>query len=372
MFRPLQCAAVSMVFVMTMDSAVVRAQDTKFPESINLPAIQAAYQTKLALRRHLAQLDDAGRELDAIAKAVSINRQAMLPGMTETMTENLIQSIRSLREVAKAILDKAPQFIENIDNFSTTLDAAPKTFAEAANLFRTFADEEPYRELADDYRQMASLFDRLAAKSAEGKSALNDRYNRAALLQTIAFVRSQERFLDRSEAAFYAVDSQREIDAFLAQLEGYAKRFEQFRVDIRELNAVFQTLDGQPAETPPEITESPKPLALLKTAIVRPVSARSAFPDPSTKAASLGQETPRSSPFLNRLRTNSSCPAPVPNLSDLFQGNPSRVPLASQPLSRRLPPATAAAAPSPVTQQLPGAATIATAQRGVTRTIRSR
>ena len=118
--------------------------------------------------------------------------------------KKLIESTQSLRQSPKAILDKAAQYVpDKIDTLSGTLQTAPDCFTNAAKLFRTYADAEPYAKLAESYRQVAV---RCASTILPPLSVPTvPRYDRTTTGRRFSTpwstFRHEELFLDRLEAA---------------------------------------------------------------------------------------------------------------------------------------------------------------------------
>ena len=230
------------------------------PDSLNLPAIKAARETKTKLQNDTQELNNMGKELDSITTNISMQHIVIPTGPADMVIKSLIESTRSLRESAKEIIDKAPRYIEKVDNFSATLNTAPETFTKAAQLFRCFAEQEPYKDVADDYRQVAILFENLATRTQSSQTSFRARYDRDALTETVKYIRHQERFLDRFEAALYTQGPElQELDAFLHQIENYSKNFEKLRTQIRELNTAFRGAGEQPKSPQPEKSHFPQP-----------------------------------------------------------------------------------------------------------------
>ena len=240
---------------------------TKKPEASELPEIKAARETTDRLRRQSRDLGEFGSQLDTITTRMAEYRVLISSGSLDALIKGLMQTTASLRESAKVILERGPQFIVKIDGFSSTLETAPGTFGKAAALFRSFADEEPYADVADDYRQFAILFDHLTTRTQTYNVTLVKAYNRDQLLETLKYIRHQERFLERVEAALSVQDFElREVEALIRQIETYTSKFETFRTQIRDLNATFRGVDAlttkpQPTRTPPKrpAQATPKP-----------------------------------------------------------------------------------------------------------------
>jgi chromosome segregation ATPase len=247
----------------------VHTDSEKLPEALNVPAIKEAYQTKVKLQRNVQELKQIGRDLDAIQTCVSYQRFTIPYGSTDTVINSLIESTRSLRDSAKAILEKGPQYIEKVDSFAATLEAAPATFSGAAKLFRSFAGEEAYADVAEDYRQVAVLFENLATRTEQSQTKFRELYNREALLETLQYIRHQERFLNRLEAALYAQGpGLKEIEGFLHEIENYTSKFEQLRTQIRELNSSFRNLDDEPKPAKPYERAPAAPSGVKKASTV--------------------------------------------------------------------------------------------------------
>jgi len=245
----LHCHPIVPVVVLTLAGCVhVHTDGPTPPEASSVPEIKRARETKDKLQREARELQKTGNELDAITARISEHRVLTSTGSVETLMKGLIETTASLRQSAKAILDKGPQYIEKIDSFANTLQTSPETFTKAAKLFRTFADLEAYADIADDHRQVATLFENLATRTEKWGGTLAKRYDRDQLLETLQYIRHQERFLDRMQAGLQAQDcSSAEMEALLRNIETYTKRFEQFRAQIRDINAAFRGIEAATA-----------------------------------------------------------------------------------------------------------------------------
>jgi K+/H+ antiporter YhaU regulatory subunit KhtT len=253
-------------FIITFCGCVkVETESQKLPDAINLPAIQKANITKTKLQRDVLEAKEIGNELETITTDISRQRITLQSSSTDTAIKNLIESTQRLRESAKAILEKGPRYVEKLDSFDNDIGDAPTTFKNAAKVFRAFAEEETYADLAKDYRQVALLFENLAARTKTDSSTFRVRYNREAILETLRYICHQERFLDRLEAALRSQDFDlRELESFLDEITNYAKKFEQLRIQIQDLNTALHKIEEQPTPSNPQPTKSPKPATPAK------------------------------------------------------------------------------------------------------------
>jgi hypothetical protein len=224
----------------------VHSDAEKLPESINLPEIQEARKTGVKLQRDARELNEIGNQLYTTTTNISCQQIALSSDSPDAVIENLIATTQALRESAKTILEKAPQFIQKVDEIFGPLGTAPQSFTNVAKLFRSFAAEEPYADIAEDYRQVATLFDNMAIQTQEGTKKLQQNYNRDALLETLKYIRHQERFLDRFESVLRLKQAGLwGKEPFHEEIETYIKKYEQFRAQIRGLNEAFRNLDNQ-------------------------------------------------------------------------------------------------------------------------------
>jgi hypothetical protein len=279
MFRHIHHVTVAALFIVFTGCVRVETESKRLPDAMNLPAIREANQTRAKLQSNVQEARQIGNELEAITSEISRQRITLQSSTTDKAIKNLIETTQKLRESALAILEKGPRFLDKIDSFSTPLATAPATYAKVAKLFRKFADEEPYADVAKDYRQTAVLFDNLAVRTEAGGATLHKRYNREAIMETLRYIRHQERFLDRLEAALRSQDFEiRELEKFLDEIEIYVKKFEQLRTQIKDLNAALQGLDDQ------SITPQPQPPRTSKTAVTEPADRAATSPRQQEKA----------------------------------------------------------------------------------------
>jgi len=236
----------------------VKNDDPTPPEVNSVPEIRQARETKDTLQREARELKEIGDGLDAITSRISEHRIAVGSGSVDTVIKALIQTTSALRQSAQDILERGPQYIAKIDTFAGTLNSAPAVFAQAAALFRTYADQEPYAEVADDYRQVATMFDNLASRTQNSSGTVQKRYDREKLLQTLQFIKHQERFLSRLEAALYAQDfALSEIESLIRDIDAHARKFEELRSQIRDLNAAFRNVEAVAATQ--RLSPEPRP-----------------------------------------------------------------------------------------------------------------
>jgi hypothetical protein len=215
----------------------------KLPDAIKLPAIKEALKMRESLEHDRLEIT----QIDGRAAHIAAQHLVLPTGGPDALVKTLIESVHSLRESAKVILDKGPSFLDKIDSFSSSLYEAPEKYTAAAELFRRFAEEEPYADVAEDYREVAKLFDNLAANTETSGTYFYQHYDRDAIAETLTYIAHQARFLDRFEAALYAQGcAPSEIEAFIRDIEQYSKRFEELQAQIRSINTTFQRLSEQP------------------------------------------------------------------------------------------------------------------------------
>jgi hypothetical protein len=315
MLRIIPYAVVTALFVTFCGCIKVETDAARLPDAVNLPAIQEANQTKTKLQYDIREAKKVGQEVETTALEISQQRITLQSSPTQVEIQNLIESTQKLRLSALAILEKGPRFLEKIDIFSGTLKTAPSTFSTAAKLFRSFAEEERYKDIADDYRQVALMFDNLASRTETTGTALKKHYNREAILETLQYIRHQERFLDRLEAALRSQSFEdRELERFLDEITDYARKFDELRGQIRDLNTALSSFDEKPAASktqPPKSTATaapPKPPLVTPLPVVPPKTPPEKmpedplpkFPEPSKTANSAQQSNaayPEIAPF---------------------------------------------------------------------------
>ncbi len=231
------------------------------PEAFQNPEIKKAYRDKEAIAAQVAVFQKASEELHEHVNGAS----SQLMQVQDTGTRaHFMTTIRSLRQQAQEILDNAPRFLEAMDQLSADIGQGRQSFSAAAGLFETFAAEEPYESIADDYRQIVKLFTTLAERCETAQTQILAKHNRAEFLESLQFIRHQERLLNRFEAALLTTFDDtdlEEVERYLMQLSSYAKEYEGFRGQIRDLNRLVPLLqprgNGDPA--PPVNGNSPQP-----------------------------------------------------------------------------------------------------------------
>lgn len=261
---------VSIIVLALGGCVTVKTDDPATPEANTVPEIRQARETQSRLQREAREVKDIGDGLDSIATKISEHRVLTGAGSVDTLIHSLIQTTSELRQLAKDILEKGPQYIARVDSFTATLKDAPDTFRKAAALFRAFANDEPYEDLADDYREVATMFDNLASRTQHSSGMVHKQYNREELLRMLQYVRHQERYLDRLEAALYAQGfGFSEIEALVREIDAFSSKFEKLRSQVRDLNAAFRDVEAvattqrpsvpqRPAAVPAQIQERPK------------------------------------------------------------------------------------------------------------------
>ncbi len=230
------------------------------PEAFRIPEIKKAYQDKKAIESQSVVVKQLGQELDGLVT----NTSSHVPIISGVNTRSeFISTVQSLRREAQVILDSAPKFIAAVDRLSTDMSEGRQSFSAAAKLFETFAAEEPYEGIADDYRQIVKMFTTLSERCETAQSQIIDKHDRAAFLETVQFIKHQELLLHRLEAALLATFENAdvlEVQQYLAQLTSYTKRYEDFRLQIRDLNRLVPMLQAPSTGLPaaPENQKSQK------------------------------------------------------------------------------------------------------------------
>lgn len=226
------------------------------PDALRVPEIKEAYQAKKAIETQTAVVKNLGNELDGIVTQVSFQ----VPSANAADPKaRLIAAVRALRDAAREVLDKGPRYLDAIERLSTDMRAGRRSFGGASKLFETFAAEEPYEAIADDYHQIALLFAELSRRCSTAENEFIEKFDRAAFLETLQYIRHQELLLDRFEAALTAAFEDPElleIQSLVAQINAYTKRYEAFRVQIRDLNRLVPLLEQEPS-TPNSGSEHP-------------------------------------------------------------------------------------------------------------------
>jgi tetratricopeptide (TPR) repeat protein len=214
---------------------------------MKIPEIQHAVDVRQSLEDEKRQTTSLGAELRAASTSIATRPVALSSLSSRDIIQREIEITQSLRQSAKVILEKGPLFVEKIDRLSGRLQSAPECYLVAARLFRKFADEEAYAEIAEHYRQVAVLFEKLAARDSSHGATLRKQYDRAAIVELLKYVREQEQYLDRLEAALRVTQiNADDMDDFIKQIAAYSKAFEDFQRNIRELNKVLGNLDLDP------------------------------------------------------------------------------------------------------------------------------
>ena len=202
--------------------------------TMNEPEIAKAAQARTNLEQQKQDAQRIVKEMQDTAAAITLPRLALQNRPSEEIIRCLLDTTRLLRKKAKAILAKAPQFLEKIDGLTNTLQSTPDTYLAAAKLFRSQADKELYAKMADNYRQIATMFEKFAERDRNDKTKLGKNYNREAIVQLLQYIKHQERFLEHLQAVLEVMQiGDTEMDAFLKEIAAYTKAFEDFEQEIR-------------------------------------------------------------------------------------------------------------------------------------------
>lgn len=227
------------------------------PDALRIPQIRQAYRAKEAIQKQGAVVKQLGNELDGAVTRIAYQVPHMQSNDAKTQ---LIAAVRSLRDSAREVLDRGTKYLDALERLSTDMQTGHRSFSGASKLFETFAAEEPYQAIADDYRQLAQFFAELSRRCNTAQTKFIEKFNRAEFLETLQYIRHQERLPDRFEAALVAAFDDPElleIQDYLAQLNAHAKKYEAFRVQIRDLNRLIPLLEQAPA-SPNGNSEHPK------------------------------------------------------------------------------------------------------------------
>ena len=206
----------------------------------------------MAIESQSIQVKQLGDELDGLVTKSS--SQVPIVNGVNTRSE-FILTVQALRREAQVILDNAPKFIDAVDRLSADMREGRQSFSAAAKLFETFAAEEPYESIADDYRQIVKMFTTLSERCETAQSQIIEKHDRAAFLDTIQFLKHQELLLHRLEAALLATFENAdvlEVQRYLAQVTSYTRRYEDFRLQIRDLNRLVPMLQAESIAVPPK------------------------------------------------------------------------------------------------------------------------
>ena len=234
--------------------ATARVREPKNPpEAFHVAEIRAAYHDKERILKQTALLQDLGGSLDEAVSLIAVRAPTI---DTVGTRSELIAMVRTLRKNAQEVLEQAPRFLATVDRLSNDLAKGHGSFSAAATLFETYADQEPFQPIAEDYRAVARLLQSLSERCHSARAEIVEKHQRPQFLDTLQFIRHQELLLHRFEAALFATfedESILEIEDYLFQLTAYTGHYEEFRSSIRDLNRLIPILQSIDKEMPQQI-----------------------------------------------------------------------------------------------------------------------
>jgi hypothetical protein len=226
-------AAVLLGLLLALPACALAQEAKKATSKLEDPRLKLAQLTKEAIE---TQEKDLAQLQAEVLRAI----EGMAPGKLDQeklAVDGLKRLVSHLRGMAKELVEKHGKYAESAKALKDSMEKGAPAFREASKVFVKYAEEEPYKELKQDYLFLAEAWQDMAKVMEKRARELGAEPKEIA--ETMKYVERTAVFLERFEthlSSYPNLDTGAERQRYLEQMRKYVQGFEELRKLFRKFH----------------------------------------------------------------------------------------------------------------------------------------